>query len=159
MFTIGLYIISITILIWSWFRDQKKTKTAILKAWKSFENILPQLLGVLVLVGIILAYFDAGAIGKVLGDQSGWWGVVVAAVVGAVTLIPGFVAFPTAALLLNNGAGLMQMGAFVSALMMVGVVTMPVEMKYFGKKATLYRNLATLIFSFMVAGVIGVVAR
>jgi hypothetical protein len=27
----------------------------------------------------------------------------------------------------------MQIGAFVSALMMVGVVTMPVEMKYFGK--------------------------
>lgn len=159
MFTIGLYIISITVLIWSWFRDQKKTKTALLKAWKSFENILPQLLGVLVLVGIILAYFDAGAISKVLGDQSGWWGVVIAAVVGAVTLIPGFVAFPTAALLLNNGAGLMQIGAFVSALMMVGVVTMPVEMKYFGKKATLYRNLAAFVFSFMVAGVIGVVAR
>jgi uncharacterized membrane protein YraQ (UPF0718 family) len=140
-------------------KDRKKTKLALFKAWKSFENILPQFLGVLVLVGIMLAYFDANTISRVLGDRSGWWGVVIAAVVGAITLIPGFVAFPTAALLLKNGAGLMQMGAFVSALMMVGVVTLPVEMKYFGKKISIYRNLLAFLFSFIVAWVIGVVAK
>ena len=61
-------------------------------------------------------------------------GVVIAATVGSITLIPGFVAFPTAAMLLKNGAGYMQIGAFLSTLMMVGIVTMPVEIKYFGKK-------------------------
>lgn len=127
------------------------------KAWKSFENILPQFLGILVLIGIMLAYLDTGTISKIVGNQSGWWGVIIAAVVGAVTLIPGFVAFPTAALLLKGGAGMMQIGAFVSTLMMVGVVTMPVEIKYFGRKITIYRNLLAFFFSFLVAWVIGVV--
>ena len=86
-------------------------------------------------------------------------GVIIGAVVGAITLIPGFVAFPTAAILLKNGAGLMQMGAFVSTLMMVGVVTLPVEMKYFGKKIPIYRNLLAFLFAFIVAWVIGVVAK
>ena len=82
-------------------------------------------------------------------------GVVIAATVGSITLIPGFVAFPTAAMLLKNGAGYMQIGAFLSTLMMVGIVTMPVEIKYFGKKLTMLRNLFAFIFSFIVAYIIG----
>ncbi|MCL6591839.1 MAG: permease [Firmicutes bacterium] len=159
MFNLILYLICIAVVIFSWLKDRQKTKLALNKAWKSFENILPQFLGVLVLVAILLAYFDADTISRVLGDRSGWWGVVIAAVVGAITLIPGFVAFPTAALLLKNGAGLTQMGAFVSALMMVGVVTLPVEIKYFGKKMSIYRNILAFLFSFIVAWVIGVVAK
>ena len=159
MFNLILYLICIAVVIVSWLKDRQKTKLALKKAWKSFENILPQFLGVLVLVAILLAYFDADTISRVLGDRSGWWGVVIAAVVGAITLIPGFVAFPTAALLLKNGAGLTQMGAFVSALMMVGVVTLPVEIKYFGKKMSIYRNILAFLFSFIVAWVIGVVAK
>ena len=53
----------------------------------------------------------------------------------------------------------MQIAAFVSTLMMVGVVTMPVEIKYFGKKATLLRNGAAFIFSFVVALIIGMVVK
>ena len=159
MFNWALYLICFIVLILSWVKDRKKTKQALFKAWKSFENILPQFLGVLVLVGILLSFFDANTISRILGDRSGWWGVVIAGVVGAITLIPGFVAFPTAALLLKNGAGLMQMGAFISTLMMVGVVTLPVEIKYFGKKIPIYRNLLAFLFSFIVAWVIGVVAK
>ena len=159
MFNYILYGGCLLVFVISWNKDRQKTKKALLKAWKSFENILPQFLGVLVLVGIILAYFKSDVIGKILGDQSGWWGVIVGAVIGAVTLIPGFVAFPTAAVLLKNGAGMMQMGAFISALMMVGVVTIPVEIKYFGRKLTIYRNLLAFLFSFLVAWIIGVVAK
>jgi len=44
-------------------------------------------------------------------------------------------------------------------LMMVGIVTVPVEIKYFGKKATILRNGLAFIFSFVVAIAIGVVLR
>jgi hypothetical protein len=60
-----------------------------------------------------------------------------------------------AALLLNSGAGYMQIAVFVSTLMMVGVVTLPVEIKYFGKKVTFLRNLIAFLFSFFVAYIIG----
>jgi len=51
----------------------------------------------------------------------------------------------------------MQIGAFVSTLMMVGIITMPVEIKYFGKKLTIMRNVLAFIFSFLVAYVISLV--
>jgi len=58
---------------------------------------------------------------------------------------------------LENGAGYMQIAAFVSTLMMVGIVTLPAEINYFGKKATIIRNATAFGFSFVVAMVMGVV--
>lgn len=147
----GLYVVTIVLLIISYYKDKRKTKMALKKAWKAFENILPEFLVVILLVGILLAIINPEMISKIIGSDSGWFGVILAALVGAVTLIPGFVAFPTAAMLLQGGAGYMQIGAFVSTLMMVGIVTMPVEIKYFGKKLTIYRNVLGFIFSFIVA--------
>lgn len=150
-----LYAVTLILLVISFLKDESKTKNALKKAWKSFENILPEFLGVIMLVGILLAVLNPQVISAVIGAESGWFGVILAALVGAVTLIPGFVAFPTAAMLLQNGAGYMQIGAFVSTLMMVGIVTAPVEMKYFGKKLTIARNVLAFIFSFLVAYIIG----
>lgn len=155
MDTYILYGVTILLLAISFFKDKKKTKMALKKGWKAFENILPQFLVVILLVGVLLAVLNTEVISKIIGSGSGWLGVLLAAVIGAITLIPGFVAFPTAAMLLQGGAGYMQIGAFVSTLMMVGVVTMPVEIKYFGKKLTILRNILAFIFSFVVAYVIG----
>lgn len=150
-----LYGITIILLIISYFKDKKKTKMALKKGWKSFENIMPEFLTVIMLVGILLTVLNAELISKIIGNNSGWFGTIIAAIVGAITLIPAFVAFPTAAMLVDNGAGYMQIGAFVSTLMMVGIVTMPIEIKYFGKKLTILRNIFAFIFSFIVAFIIG----
>jgi len=153
-----LYGITIVLLLLSFFKDRKKTSMALKKGWKAFDNILPEFLVVILFVGVMLAVLDPQTISKLIGKNSGWVGVILAATVGSITLIPGFVAFPTAALLLQAGAGYMQIGAFISTLMMVGVVTIPVEIKYFGRKMTLLRNFMAFIFSFFVAYVIGKVA-
>ncbi len=149
------YGLTFVLLILSFFKDKKKTKQALMKAWKSFVNILPQMLGILTTVGIIIAFLNPEMISKIIGGSSGYFGVFLAAVVGSITLIPGFIAFPTAAILLENGAGYMQIAAFISTLMMVGVMTMPIEIKFFGKKSTFLRNGLAFIFAFIVAFVIG----
>lgn len=155
MQNIIFYSLAIGLLIVSFVKDKKKTKMAMKKAWKSFENILPQMLGILTTVGIIIAFLNPQVISKIIGGSSGYLGVLLAALVGSITLIPGFIAFPTASILLQNGAGYMQIGAFISTLMMVGVMTMPVEIKFFGKKSTFIRNGLAFLFSFLVAFVIG----
>ena len=157
MDSIIFYSLAGVLLVLSFFKDKKKTKMALKKAWKAFENILPEFLVVILLVGFMLAILDADTISGVIGAKSGWFGVILASIIGSITLIPGFVAFPTAAILLKNGAGYMQIAAFISTLMMVGVVTMPVEIKYFGKKSTLLRNLSAFLFSFLVAFIINLV--
>ncbi len=159
MFTIGLYILTGLLLLLSFIKDKKKTIMALKKAWKSFENILPQFLAIILIIGMTLAVLSPQVISKLVGQQSGWVGMMVAAIIGSVTLIPGFVAFPLAAALLKGGAGFMQIAVFISTLMMVGVVTIPVEITYFGRKVTIIRNLLAFVFSFIVAIVIGAVLK
>lgn len=151
----SLYIVALALLLLSYFKDKKKTKMAVKKAWKAFENILPEFLVIILLVGILIAVTNPELISKIIGSDSGWFGVLLASIIGSITLIPGFVSFPTAAMLLEGGAGYMQIGAFISTLMMVGVVTLPVEIKYFGKKITYMRNILAFMFSFIVATIIG----
>lgn len=155
MQNITLYAVTVLLVVLSFIRDRKKTKKSLMKAWKAFENILPQFLGIIVLVGILMAVLNPEVISNIIGSSSGWFGVLLASLVGAVTLIPGFIAFPTAALLLQNGAGYMQIGAFVSSLMMVGVVTLPLEIRHFGKRAAVWRNALAFVFAFVAALVIG----
>lgn len=157
MFTYILYALAIIGLAISFFKDRQKTKAALMKAWKAFENILPQLLTIFLILAFALAIFPPETIRKLLGSESGILGVLAAALIGSVTLMPGFVAFPLAAALLKSGAGYMQLAAFVSTLMMVGIITIPIEKKTFGLKATITRNASAFVFSFVVAVVMGVV--
>lgn len=152
----SIYILTALGLGISFAKSPQKTKQALMKAWKSFDNILPQLLSIVLIIGLILTLLNAEQISQFIGGKSGWLGVIFASILGSITLIPGFIAFPLAAALLKNGAGYMQLAAFISTLMMVGVVTMPLEIKYFGKKATYLRNGLAFIFSLIVAGVMGV---
>ena len=155
IFNGAIYLIAIIFLIISLVKSRTKTKQALLKAWNSFKNILPMLLGVILLVGLILSILDTNLITRIIGKESGVLGILLASVLGSVTLIPGFIAFPTAALLLAGGAGYIQIAAFVQTLMMVGVVTLPLEIKYFNKKVAILRNVLSFILSIGVAYFIG----
>jgi uncharacterized membrane protein YraQ (UPF0718 family) len=153
--TLFLYGIAAVGLLLSLFKDRGKTTLALKKAWKAFEGILPQFLSVLFLVAAALAILDTATISRFLGGGSGIFGVLGASLLGAITLIPGFVAFPAAAALLKDGAGATQIAAFVSSLMMVGIVTLPMEMKYFGRRAAILRNSLAWLFSIVAAFFVG----
>ena len=155
METILLYLAAGIGLGISFFKDKKKTTMALKKAVKAFEGILPQFLVVLILVSITLSVLDTATISRFLGTKSGLLGILAASLVGAITLIPGFIAFPAAAALLQNGAGATQIAAFVSSLMMVGMVTLPMEIKHFGKRAAFMRNVFAFMFSLIAALFVG----
>ena len=51
--TIALYMIAFSALAVSFFKSREKTLLALKKAWKSFENILPQFLSILIIIGMM----------------------------------------------------------------------------------------------------------
>ncbi len=158
-FTLFLYLAAAVALIVSWLKSATATKKALRIALKSFLNIMPDFSAVLALVGLALTLLAPATISHVLGRSSGVAGLFLAAVVGSITLIPGFVAFPLAKSLLDYGAGIPQIALFVSTLMMVGVITAPMEIKFFSRRETIARNGLSLVFSFLVAAVMGVVLK
>ncbi|MBN1102911.1 MAG: permease [Deltaproteobacteria bacterium] len=157
MFTVGLYGLVIVLLMLSFRKDRWKTAAALKKAWRSFEGILPQFLCIILIIGVTLAVLSPEDISRLIGRESGWIGVIPAAIVGSITLIPPFVAFPLTAALLKSGAGIMQIAVFVSTLTMVGIVTFPMERNFFGRKAAILRNTLALCFSLLVGVVMEIV--
>ena len=153
----AIYIFTVFALSLSVYKSKQKTMQALKKAWKSLENILPHLLAIVMVIGVALSYLTPEQISQFMGAESGFWGVFIASIIGSITLIPGFIAFPLSAALLNNGAGVMQIAAFISTLMMVGIITIPLEIQYFGKKAALLRNGLAYTFSIIVALIMGAV--
>ena len=92
MFTLLLYAAAAVGLIFSFRKNNQKTRMALKKAWKSFEIILPQFLCIIIIItGISLACLDAATISRLLGGDSGILGMAIAAVVGAIAFIPAFV--------------------------------------------------------------------
>jgi uncharacterized membrane protein YraQ (UPF0718 family) len=132
--------------------DRKKTVQGIKKGVKMFLGIAPPFLNILILVSIVLFFIPPELILQYLGPGSGSTGFFVAAAIGSITLIPGFISYPIAGALIDKGASYAVVAVFMTTLMMVGIVTLPLEIKYFGKKAAILRNL----LNFFAALIIGV---
>lgn len=107
LFNIVLYILTVVLLLISFFKDRKKTRLALLKGWKSLENILPQFLSILVIIGIMLAVLSPATISRLLGQQSGWLGMLLAG--------PLYAAFPVAGVLLKKGSKFSNILFFLGA--------------------------------------------
>jgi len=146
-------------LITSLLKSREKTAAAFKIAGKALLKTAPSLLTVLGIVGLTLGLMTPETISRLVGAEAGWMATLFAAVIGAITLIPSIVAFPLAGSLLRSGATVMTISAFVTTLVMVGVVTAPMEVKTLGKKFTLLRNSLGFIAALLIAGIMGVLLK
>lgn len=157
MSTIILITTAIGALIISLGKDKDKTIDSIKRAKSMMGGMLSDIIGILLLIGLILSLVPTELIEKTIGGESGFFAVIISAAIGTITLIPAFVAFPLIGSLKSNGAGIMTLTAFLTTLTMVGFVTFPLESKTFGKKFALVRNGISFIFALVIAAVIGMV--
>ncbi|MFD2671451.1 hypothetical protein [Marinicrinis sediminis] len=149
-----LYALAIVCTGLSYKKDRTKTKKALLQAWHMFRKIMPDVMAIMLFVGLSLAILSPSFISSFIGEQSGIAGTLYATVIGSFALIPGFVVFPLGETLVENGAGLPQVAAFMSSLMTVGIVTLPMEQKMFGRSFAYARNVAAVLLSVFLAGLI-----
>ncbi|USK34385.1 hypothetical protein LIT25_03020 [Bacillus sp. F19] len=154
-----LYAIAIILTIISFSKNKNKTKDALLKSWKMFSNIMPDVLAIMLFVGLSLSILTPSLISSIIGEKSGFIGIVYSTIIGSVSLIPSFVVFPLGATLVQNGAGLPQVAALMSSFMSVGIVTLPMEQKIFGRSFAYARNVAAVLMSVIFAFIIWVVMR
>ncbi len=105
----------------------------------------------LILVSIVLFLIPEEVILKYMNNDSGWLSVLSASALGSIAVMPGFIAFPLSGILLKKGVSYMVISAFTTTLMMVGIVTFPVEKAYLGTKVTLLRNFIALMTALITA--------
>ena len=152
---IYLYIVTGLALVISLAANRRKTLQALKISGKRFVNILPAFVIMLILVSIVLFLVPDEIILNYLGSDNKFVGVLLASLIGSITLMPGFIAFPLCGILLTKGVLYMVLSAFTTTLMMVGVLTYPVEREYFGPRVTIIRNTISLLIALIVAVITG----
>ncbi|MFO8110215.1 MAG: permease [Thermoplasmata archaeon] len=154
---IALLLVAVMLLVWSLLKSREKTKKSIKVATNMGRGIAVEIISILALIGLFLALVPPETIRNVLGGTSVPTATLISAAFGTVTLIPAFVAFPLAASLVDQGAHLVSMAAFITTLTMVGFITAPIEIEYFGKRFTLVRNILSFAAAIMISFGMGVI--
>lgn len=135
--------------------DRRRTVTALKIAGKRLLALLPSFLTMLAAVSLVLTVVSEETIARYLGADNTWVATAIGAAVGSVTLMPGFIAFPLSGVLLSKGVAYMVLSAFTTTLMMVGVLTYPIERRVLGARVAIVRNALSLLVALVVAVVTG----
>jgi uncharacterized membrane protein YraQ (UPF0718 family) len=151
-----LYIATGLAVLISFIANREKTLRAIKIAFKRFVTILPAFLNMLILVSIVLFLVPDKIISHYLGSNNIFTGVLLGSFFGSITLMPGFIAFPLCGILLKKGVLYIVLSAFTTTLMMVGVLTYPIEKEYLGTKVTIVRNAIGFFIALIVAVMTGI---
>lgn len=152
-----LYIITAAALLISLTASRTKTIGVLTLAARRLLKILPAFATMMVLFSVTITLLPQEVVARVIGRESGWLGVAIAAGVGSIVFMPGFIVFPLSGALLRQGIPYTVLAAFTTTLMMVGILTYPLERQYFGRSVTLIRNGISLLIALVVAVAIGLV--
>ncbi len=137
--------ITLVLLFVSYLFDKRRTWLGIKRGLGMFMNLLPLLIVMLAFVSLVLFFIPNEMLVRYMGEGSGVSGWGIAAFFGSVSLIPGFIAFPLSSVLIKSGVAYSTIAVFITTLMMVGIVTLPLEARFFGLRTSIIRNLLSLV--------------
>ena len=138
-----LYIVVIASVLVSFFLNRQKTVKAFKIGAKRLWKITPAFISVLMGVSVVLYLIPQQLISDLLGGSHAAARTLIASLVGSVMVMPGPIVYPLCRILADQGVAYNVIAAFSTTLMMVGVVTLPMEKSYFGLKFAILRNLVS----------------
>lgn len=144
--TITMGIIALATLITAYFLGEHLPLTGLKAGGKMFLSILPLLVFAMIIAGMIQVLIPREFIVKHLGAGSGFKGILIGCVAGALTPGGPFVSFPIVASIWKAGAGIGTVVAYITAWSLWGVARLPYEISLVGPKFALIRFASTLIF-------------
>jgi uncharacterized membrane protein YraQ (UPF0718 family) len=113
---------------------------------KMTGEILPLLLFAFIVAGMVQVLLPSELISKWVGTESGFKGIMIGTLTGAIAPGGPYVSLPLAAALLKSGAGIGTMVAFLTGWSLWAVSRLPMEIGILGWKITLIRLASTFIF-------------
>ncbi len=144
-------------LLASLLKDREKTASALRIALNAVKRMGPSVLAVIAVIGLIVGFIPAKWVASTIGSEKGALGLLIAAALGSVLFIPALIAFPLAKSLLDMGAGLMSMAAFITTLTMIGFVFLPLEIRELDRRFALLRNGLSFLVALAIALIMGLI--
>lgn len=150
-----LYAGAAAALLVSWRVDPERTRRALRISAKSLHGLAPRILGMVLLVGLVLALVPPEAIRK-LFSYGGIGGFAMVSAIGSIVTMPAPIGFALVGSLFKLGAAPASLAAFVTTLTMVGIMSAPMEISCFGKSFTLLRQTLSFLMAIVIGMLMGV---
>ena len=150
---ITMTVFTLMLLITGYFIDSSLPLKGIKSGSGYFIKILPIFVLAFFVAGMIQVLVPNEFVIKWMGDETGFRGIFIGSVAGAVTPGGPFVSFPIAASIYKSGAGIGPMVAYITAWCLLSVTRIPYEMAFVGVKFTVIRVASCLLFPW-IAGII-----
>jgi len=120
------------------------------KAFLGVVQMLPLILGVVLLVGLFLTTISPKAIAALFGSNT-IIDTLIGTLAGAVAVGNAMVSYIIGGELIKSGISLYAVSAFIISWVTLGVVQLPAEVEVFGFKFTLYRNILAFISAILIS--------
>ncbi len=139
-------VIAVVLLIIGYQRGHQEHITGLQSAFTMTWQILPMLIFAFIIAGMVQVLIPKESLSQWVGAESGMRGIFIGAIAGAFTPGGPYVSLPIVAGLLNAGAGIGTMVAFMTGWSLWAVGRIPMELGILGWKFTVIRLVSTLIF-------------
>ena len=126
-----------------------KLKEAFGKAAKTMGTAIPMILGILILISLFNTLVPVSSYRLLFRGTV--FDPVIGALLGSVVAGNPVTSYLISGDLLKQGISLMTVTAFLTAWVTVGVIQLPAEIQFLGKKFALARNASAFVLSLVVA--------
>ncbi len=125
-------------------------KNSFKKAGKGFINNLPIIVGVLLLIGLFKTFISKEMIssvfiGNIFSDT------LLGSIIGSISAGNPITSYIIGGELLDEGVSLFAVTAFLVSWVTVGLIQLPAEISFLGKRFAIARNTISFVLSFLVA--------
>ena len=144
--TIVMAVLAIVMIIIGYQQGQNAHLKGLKFALQIMIQILPLLIFAFIVAGLIQAIIPKELISKWIGAESGFRGILIGSLAGGLTPGGPYTSLPLAAGLLQSGAGVGTMVAFLTGWSLLAINRLPMEIGIMGWKFTLIRVISTIIF-------------
>jgi uncharacterized membrane protein YraQ (UPF0718 family) len=135
---------------------QASWKKSVLKAGKGLLNMLPVIIGVVLLVGLFKTFVSQEMIALLFKDNPVIDGVI-GSFIGSILTGNAVTSYIIGHELIIKEVSLFAVTAFMVSWVTVGIIQLPAEMAALGKRFSLLRNGISFLLSFIVAGFVAIV--
>ena len=153
--TIILGVFAVALLVIGYYKGGGQHITGLKGAGWMILEVLPLLIFAFIIATMTQELISQESINKWVGAESGFRGILIGTLAGALTPGGPFVSLPVAVGLFKSGAGVGTMVAFLTSWSLIAVSRIPLELGILGWKLTAIRLVCTFFF----APIVGVIAH
>ncbi|MCK5449640.1 hypothetical protein KAI32_02145 [Candidatus Pacearchaeota archaeon] len=117
---------------------------------KSIARIFPILIGMIMLISILTQFLSKEFYANIFKDNI-LLDPLIGSIAGSISIGGPAISYILGGEMLSEGVSLVAITAFMVSFISVGVLTLPLETHFFGKKFAIIRNILSFVFSIIVA--------